>query len=225
MRSIKLFLSILFLFEALLSADVITSFDPHGKKEVALTFDACETVTPSYFDPTILGYLVEHKIPATFFVSAKFAKRNFQQLQQISKNYPFIEIENHSNHHYMHMEDLNASEVVDEIRSTEEILYQATGRKTKYFRFPGGNYNEATLRNVESLGYKIVHWSFPSGDPDKHLAAEKIIDWVTSKTRSGDILIFHINGRGYTTPKTLPVIVKDLQEKGYVFTRIDKVLE
>ena len=218
------FLTALFLFTTTLSAEVITSFDPHGKKEIALTFDACETKTPSYFDPVILGYLVEHHIPATFFVSAKFALRNSEKLQEIAKKYPFLEIENHSYHHYAHMEDLNSTTVQEEIKSTEEIIYKTTGLKTKYFRFPAGNYDEATLKNVESMGYKVVHWSFASGDPDKHLAGEKIIQWVTTKAKAGDILIFHINGRGYTTPKTLPVIVEELQKKGYSFVRLDKVL-
>ena len=218
------FLIALFFFTTTLSAEVITSFDPHVKKEIALTFDACETKTPSYFDPVILGYLVEHHIPATFFVSAKFALRNPEKLQEIAQKYPFLEIENHSYHHYAHMEDLNASVVQEEIKSTEEIIYKTTGIKTKYFRFPGGNYDQPTLDNVESLGYKVVHWSFASGDPDKHLAGEKIIKWVSTKAKAGDILIFHINGRGYTTPKTLPVIVEELQKKGYSFVRLDKVL-
>ena len=158
--------------------------------------------------------MTEHQIPATFFVSAKFALRNAGQLRSITQKYPFIEIENHSNQHHLHMEDLNTTELVYEIKSTEDTIYKITGTKTKYFRFPGGNYDETTLKNVELLGYKVVHWSFASGDPDKHLSAQKIIDWVGAKTKSGDILIFHINGRGYTTPKTLPVIIKDLQEKG-----------
>ncbi len=205
-------------------AEVITSFDPHGKKEIALTFDACETKTPSYFDPVILEYLIIHKIPATFFVSAKFALRNPEILSEIIQKYPFLEIENHSYHHYAHMEDLNASMVHDEIKSTEDIIYKTTGTKTKYFRFPAGNYDEPTLETVESMGYKVVHWSFASGDPDKHVTAEKMIPWVTNKAKSGDILIFHINGRGYATPQALPKIVETLQKKGYTFVRLDKVL-
>jgi peptidoglycan/xylan/chitin deacetylase (PgdA/CDA1 family) len=206
-------------------AEVIESFDSHGKKSIALTFDACETKTPSFFDPVILSYLVEHRVPTTFFVSAKFVQRNAAQIKELSEKYSFIEFENHSNNHHFHMEDLNTSEFQYEIKSTEELVFKTTGHKTKYFRFPGGNYNEATLKEVESLGYKVVHWSFPSGDPDKNIKAEKIINWVTTKAKSGDILIFHINGRGYTTPVTLPVIVEDLQMKGYSFVRLDSVIK
>ena len=211
-------------FSLLVSASVITSFDPHGKKEVALTFDACETKTPSHFDPVILQYLVSHKIAATFFVSAKFALRNPEMLNEVA-HYPFIEIENHSYHHFAHMEKLSSEDVRHEILSTENIIKKETGVKTQYFRFPAGNYDAKTLKTVEDLGYKVVHWSFASGDPDKHIDAPRMIPWVVSQSKAGSILIFHINGRGYATPKALPVIVEKLQKEGYTFVRLDEVLK
>lgn len=204
-------------------ADVITSFDAHGEKKVVLTFDACETKTPSHFDPLILDYLIQNKIPATFFVSAKFALRNPKRLAEVSA-YPFIEIENHSYHHYAHMESLSKEEVQDEILSTQKIIEKTAKVKTKYFRFPAGNYDKKTLNIVEDMGYKVVHWSFASGDPDKKISAEAIIKWVSSATKPGSILIFHINGRGYTTPKTLPVIVENLKKRGFHFVRLDETL-
>lgn len=206
-----------------LNADVITFFDSHDEKKVALTFDACETKTPSHFDPVILDYLIQNKVPATFFVSAKFAIRNPERLSEVS-SYPFIEIENHSYHHYTHMESLSKERVIDEIQSTQDIIEKITKIKTKYFRFPAGNYDKKTLDTVEGMGYKVVHWSFASGDPDKSISAESIIKWVSSATKPGSILIFHINGRGYTTPKTLPVIVEKLKERGFRFVRLDDVL-
>jgi peptidoglycan/xylan/chitin deacetylase (PgdA/CDA1 family) len=218
------FLTTFLLFVASLSAEVINSFNPHGKKELALTFDACETKTPSYFDPIILGYLIENHIPATFFVSAKFALRNNDKLKEIAQKYPFLEIENHSNHHFTHMEDLNSTAVKEEIKSTEEIIYKIRKERTKYFRFPAGNYDEAALQAVEAMGYKVVHWSFASGDPDKNIDPPRLIKGVLENAKAGDILIFHINGRGYSTPQALPSIVENLQKKGYKFMRLDKVL-
>ena len=202
---------------------VITSFNPHGKKLIALTFDACETKTPSHFDKTILNYLISHKIAATFFVSAKFALTNPKRLNEVA-DYPFIEIENHSYHHYGHMERLDAAKVREEIDSTESIISKSTGTATKFFRFPAGNYDARTLATVENMGYKVVHWSFASGDPDKHIDAPRMTNWVLKKAKSGTILIFHINGRGYATPKALPVIVESLEKEGYTFVRLDEVL-
>jgi peptidoglycan-N-acetylglucosamine deacetylase len=70
-----------------------------------------------------------------------------------------------------------------------------------------------------------VHWTFPSGDPDKKVSAAKLTSWVLAKTRPGGILIFHINGRGYQTGSALPTIVKSLQDRGYRFVKLEEMLE
>jgi peptidoglycan/xylan/chitin deacetylase (PgdA/CDA1 family) len=188
---------------------------------VAFTFDACETKTPSYFDDRILSYLIKDQIPFTLFVSGKFAERNKVKLGEISK-YNFIEIENHSLNHHQHMEKLPQGDIIKEVVDNERLVQEITGRRTIFFRFPGGNYDEKTLHLVESQGYKVVHWTFPSGDPDKNISAEKLTSWVMSKTKGGSILIFHINGRGYRTGDAFPRIVEQLRKKGYRFVGLDE---
>ncbi|MGO9019182.1 MAG: polysaccharide deacetylase family protein [Syntrophobacteraceae bacterium] len=64
----------LFLFSLCLG-EVITRL-PTNEKVVSLTFDACETRTPSNLDRSILNYLLGEHIPFTIFVSGKFAARN-----------------------------------------------------------------------------------------------------------------------------------------------------
>jgi peptidoglycan-N-acetylglucosamine deacetylase len=202
------------------SAGVITKL-PTGENIVALTFDACETKTPAYLDDRVLGYLLKEQIPFTLFVSGKFAERNRERLAEISK-YDFVEIENHSMMHHQHMEKLSREDVIREVADNERIVHEITGRRPVFFRFPAGNYDAKTLHLVESQGYKVVHWTFPSGDPDKTTSANKLTGWVTSKTKRGSILIFHINGRGYKTGEALPRIVEALRRKGYRFVRVDE---
>ncbi len=193
------------------------------RKVVALTFDACETVHPSYFDTRILNFLISYSVPSTIFVSGKFALRNAGTLKKISA-FPFFEIENHSFNHYLHMERLPDPQIVSEVKTTEEIILSITGYRTRFFRFPGGNYNTHALEIVESLGYRVIQWTFPSGDPDKHASALKLFQWVTWKTRPGDILIFHINGRGWHTHEALPRIYTYLIRRGYKFVKIEDVI-
>jgi peptidoglycan-N-acetylglucosamine deacetylase len=190
------------------------------KKEIALTFDACETNTPSYFDDKILSYLIRERIPFTVFMTGRFANRNSKRLKDISK-LPFVEIENHSFNHEQHMERLSPNEARKEVTSLDNLMKKMVGRKTKYFRFPGGNYDFNTLKLVEGMNYKVVHWTFPSGDPDKHISAQKLKSWVLFKTKPGSILIFHINGRGYSTGEALPQIVNELRRKGYKFVKLE----
>jgi peptidoglycan/xylan/chitin deacetylase (PgdA/CDA1 family) len=193
-------------------------------KVVAFTFDACESKKPSYFDEGILNYLVKNKIPASIFLSGKFARRNATEIRKLKKD-NFIEFENHSLDHYNHMEKLSRAQVIHEIEANEKLVTSITGRKPEYFRFPAGNYNAEDLHIVDSLGLKVVHWTYASGDPDKHINADKLTNEVLTKTRSGDILIFHINRRGWHTAEALPRIVEGLKAQGYTFVKLDQVIK
>ncbi len=203
-------------------AGVITKL-PAGENAIALTFDACETRTPSYFDRSILDYLIRERIPCTLFVSGKFAKRNAADLAELSK-LDFMEIENHSMNHLQHMEKLEKEEIEREVTECEDLIESVIGRRTSFFRFPAGNYDEKALRTVEALGYKVVHWTFASGDPDKNITADELAKWVLGKAAKGDILIFHINGRGWHSGEVLPGIVENLKKKGLRFVRLDEFL-
>lgn len=196
---------------------------PTADKAVALTFDACETVTPSHLDESIASFLVREKIPFTIFASGKFAARNRDRLAQLA-SMPEVELENHSLSHRLHMERLNASDIKQEVRAIEPVLSEIAGRQARFFRFPGGHHDAAALKTVEELGYKVVHWSFASGDPDPALSAERLYRHVLARVKPGAILIFHINGRGYRTGEALPRIVDTLRRENYRFVRLDEVL-
>lgn len=189
-------------------------------KDIALTFDACETTTPSHFDEKILSYLVKEQIPFTIFMTGKFANRNSVRLKEIAK-LPFVEIENHSFNHEQHMERLSSDGVKKEVTALDEQMKTMIGKKTKFFRFPGGNYDPKTLKLIEGMNYKVVHWTFASGDPDKHVNTPKLKTWVVSKAKPGSVLIFHINGRGYSTGEALPQIVSELRKRGIKFVKLE----
>ncbi|MCS7083928.1 MAG: polysaccharide deacetylase family protein [Aquificaceae bacterium] len=197
---------------------------PTEEKVVAITLDACETKTPSYLDMGIIDYLVSNKIPFTLFVSGKFLLRNKEEIKKLHSS-GLVSIHNHSMNHYLHMERLPASSVIKEVRDVEELIQNTIGQRPKYFRFPAGNYDEKTLKLVESMGYKVVHWTFPSGDPDRNITPERLASHVLEKTKPGSILIFHVNGRGYSTAKAMPKIIQELKKKGYRFVLIDDYIK
>ena len=207
-------------------AEVVTRLETPGKadKVVALTFDACETRTPAFLDTSISDFLTARKIPFTVFACGRFARHNREALAALAR-LDLVEIENHSMNHDNHMERMDAATVRREVLDAETMLKGITGKRTRYFRFPAGNYDAPALATVESLGYRVVHWSFASGDPAKTLTPEMETAWVLEKTRPGGILIFHINGRGWSTGKALPGIVDTLESRGYRFARLDSVLK
>jgi peptidoglycan/xylan/chitin deacetylase (PgdA/CDA1 family) len=222
-RANKIILIIIFVFLHSVAFGEVLDKLPTKQKVVSLTFDGCESIAPSYLDEKILSFLIDKKLPFTVFLSGKFARRNKEKISRISC-LNFVEIENHSLNHIQHMERLSSKEIRKEVLENERILKEITTKKTRYFRFPGGNYNDQALKCVENIGYKVVFWTFPSGDPDKEVTPKRLKDWVLLKTKPGSILIFHINGRGYATGDALPEIVKELVRKDYTFIKLEEGL-
>ncbi len=213
MKSFTKLLGLFFIY--LFSFSGIITHINREDKVVFLTFDACETRSPAYFDRPLLEYIVENKLPVTLFLSGKFIERNREDVEKISRS-DFIRIENHS---YSHRDfrRLSPSEIREDVLKNEQLIYEVTGRKPRLFRFPYGYYTEEAIGIIEELGYRIVHWSFESGDPDRTLTSNRLYEHVISNSRNGSILIFHINGRGWKTGEVLPHVVKYLREKGFRF--------
>ncbi|OAN52259.1 hypothetical protein A6A04_00770 [Paramagnetospirillum marisnigri] len=198
---------------------------PGRDKVVALTFDGCEAPNaPALLDPSILAVLEAEKVPATFFVTGLFARRNAAGLARLAET-GRIEVENHSFDHPQHMERLDGPRLRRQVAETDSEIERVTGRRPRFFRFPAGNYDAAALAEVESLGHTVVHWSFASGDPARGVTPAHLTDWVLSRTRPGNILIFHVNGRAPATGAALPGILAELRKRGYGFVRLDEVMK
>lgn len=203
-------------------AEIVTRL-PTADKVVALTFDACEaTGKPAFFDRTILDFLEREKLPFTIFATGLFAQRNAEALAALAKS-PLVEVENHSFDHPQHMERLDQPRIRAQLAEADRVIEGITGRKPTFFRFPAGNYDAATLDLVEQ-SHKVVHWSWESGDPAKGLEPARLKSWVLSKTRPGDILIFHVNGRAPATGQALPDMVAELKRRGFRFVLLNQML-
>ena len=201
-------------------AGVITRL-PGGQKIVAFTFDACPTKKPQHFDKTVLDFIEREKLPATLFISERFARSTADDIKRLS-SLNFIEIENHSVSHNNHMERLPDADALQEM--SDSFLAGLTGRTTKFFRFPAGNFDNRTLALAERR-FRVVHWSFPSGDFDTAMTPQELSRNVLTRVCPGSILIFHINGNGHGTGAALPGIVEALKSKGYRFVKIQDVLK
>ena len=199
-------------------ADVIENL-PTNDKVIALTFDACEAGQPVSFDRGILDYLLERKIPFTVFATGRFVETNRADVEELSK-LDFVDIENHSWSHPNTMNHFTADAVVSQVERAQVAIEQVTGRAPQFFRFPAGNYNKAGLKALEDRGLKVIHWRWATGDPDPHESANALFNRVTTKVQPGDIVIFHINGRGVHTAEALPRIVEQLEADGYRFVLV-----
>ena len=206
---------LLVLFAGAARADVILRL-PTNERVVALTFDACEQQRPMKLDTGISDYLVAHRIPFTLFLSGRFVEDNEAAVKALAA-LDFVELENHSWDHPNRMTLLSDDEVRDEILKTDSEIAKVTGRGTVFFRFPAITYDARVLADAESLGFRVVHYRWEVGDPDPKESADRIVRETLEGTRPGDILINHINGRGWHTAAALPRMIAGLQAQGYRF--------
>jgi peptidoglycan-N-acetylglucosamine deacetylase len=215
MRFISLALALV-VFAPSARAEIVTRL-PTDEKVVALTFDACKAGNMDVqIDKGITDYLIANEIPFTVFMGGKFARDNPDEVRALAAH-DFVEIENHSWAHNNHMTRLSDEAIVKDVRQAEVMIAGIAGRHTRFFRFPAGDADARTVSLLESLGYTVVHWRYPSGDPDKGQSANALVDGALSRTQAGDVLIFHVNGRGWNTAAAIPRIVEGLREKGFRF--------
>lgn len=203
-------------------ASIITHL-PGRARVVALTFDACQGPARATLDEAIVRYLTDQHVPFTVFMGGRFARDNADAVRRMLAQAD-VEIENHSYSHPQDMRRLDDAQVVAEVERAQAQILATTGVTTRLFRFPAGRADERTIALVEGLGYRVVHWRYPSGDPDPALSAQAILADTLARVRPGDVLIFHINGRGVHTAEVLASLVPELRRRGYSFVRLDSGL-
>lgn len=164
---------------------------------VALTFDLCPVRGGTGYDQALIDYLIEHKIPATFFLSGKWIARHDHQVRALLR-IPFFEVGTHGEVHAhlpMHPVDEQKQEILGPVR----LLKTKYGHHATLFRPPYGEFNDETVEVVHALGLQFILWNIVSGDPDPTLSAEQIDDRLTRFVRKGGVIVMHANGRGIHT--------------------------
>lgn len=217
---------------------------PPGKKLVALTFDLCEQPYEiTGYQGDIVDYLREHGVAATFFAGGKWMLTHTERAEQLMSD-PLFQLANHSWEH-RNFRLLAGKRLVNEIEgaqlayervhadlSRRSCLARATTRpahdqappRLSLFRFPFGACNAQALRAVNDRGLLAIQWDVSAADPWKGQTVEKMTSYVLSRARSGSIIIFHANGRGWKTRSALPAIIAGLRSRGFGFATIKQML-
>jgi peptidoglycan/xylan/chitin deacetylase (PgdA/CDA1 family) len=208
---------------ATISPVLITSGD-WTQPRVALTFDVCQDPKyPADYDSALVDVLREYDIPATFFLGGDWMRTHIEETRMLA-SVPKFELANHSWSH-PDFTKLSEEEIAQEIKTTEELLFQLTGKHSRFFRPPFGFTNDLTLQTVSRLGLHTVTWDSVSGDPDPNFDAATILAEVQRIARNGSIVIMHANGRGWHTAEALPSIIEYLQAQGFTLVTVSDLLE
>ncbi|WP_202976472.1 polysaccharide deacetylase family protein [Anaerophilus nitritogenes] len=191
------------------------------KKMIALTFD--DGPHPR-FTPKILDLLKEYDAKATFFVIGKHVEAYPEVLKIVAKEGHEI-----GNHTFSHIDTKQTSsiKVEEELKKTQEIIFNTTGIKSKVFRPPFGFYNSQIIDIAHKYDCKIVLWSPHQDAKDwNYPGVDNIVHQVLSKVQNGDIILLHdYVEKDCQSIEALKTILPELKSRGYKFVTISELIK
>jgi len=204
------------------------------EKLLALTLDACGGSTPESpgfgYDEQIIRLLRKYHIPATLFISGRWASKHPELTKELSAD-PLFEIGNHGlNHRPASVSGRSAygipgtaslEELLEEIGTNGLLLEQFTGEKTRFYRSGTAYYDDVAVRAAACLGYAIGGYSV-LGDAGATFSAVQV-EKALLQSRKGDILLCHFNHPEGETAEGLEAALPELLERGFRFIRLSEI--
>jgi peptidoglycan/xylan/chitin deacetylase (PgdA/CDA1 family) len=188
-------------------AQVIKS-GPPSCPGIALTFDLCPVRKSPGYDEALVDYLIQHRIPSTFFMSGKWIAKHDAEVEHLL-GIQFFEVGTHGEVH-AHLPMHNAEEQQKEIHTPIKLLSEHYAHEARLFRPPYGEYNDTTIDVVKLLGLRFIQWSIESGDPDPTLTADQILARIEKRAKPGSIVVLHANGKGKQTRAVIERLTTDV---------------
>ncbi len=199
---------------------------PYGlktdKKIVALSFDDGPSAP---YTGDLLAILAKYKVPATFFLVGKNVEKNPELARSIVAAGQII-----GNHAYSHKlsKYLNEPDLRSEIEQTQQIIFEATGKKTVYFRSPWLIRNPGMFRVLKENKMTPISGIFGTQKEVYLVSAEQIFSDACSHIKPGQIMIFHDgvnkNGNRSQTVKAMDLFIPELKKRGYEIVSLETLL-
>ncbi len=193
--------------------------------KVYLTFDD----GPSANTSKILDILDEYGVKGNFFVVGT-------ENAEYREMYKRIVDEGHvlCMHSYSHKYNEIYSSVDAFTKDLDKIyglLYEVTGTKPKYYRFPGGSSNSVSripmsefIKVLDDRGITYFDWNVVAGDAtNPMLPADRIIENSLCDLNEYEeaMILFHDLYNKTSTVEALPTIIEAIQAKGIPIEPID----
>lgn len=203
-------------------AEVIRS-GPPACPAIALTFDLCPVRKGTGYDKALIDYLIDHRIPATFFLSGRWMAKHDAEVERLLE-IGFFEVGTHGEVH-AHLPMHSDAEQRREILGPVKLLSEHYAHEAVLFRPPYGEYNDVTVDVVKTLGLKFIQWNIESGDPDPTLSADQILARIERRAKPGSIVVLHANGKGKQTRQVVERLTADvLPRKGLKPVTVSELL-
>ena len=200
----------------------------HGRREIALTFDAG---ADRGFAEEILDILLAEGVPATFGITGQWASENPDLVARMAA-------EGHQiiNHTWSHQSLTGYSTGVgltdpaaqaDELVRTNDTIADATGGydTRPWFRPPYGDLDADVLATLAAEGYTVtVMWTCDSLGWNG-LTAQEILDRCVATADPGDIVLMHVGEGAPGDVGALPEMITSLRAEGYDLVTVERLLQ
>lgn len=185
-------------------------------RKVYLTFDD----GPSEETDRILDILEEYQVKATFFVTGKPDDKYGDVYRRIVADGHTLGMHSFS-HNYSR---IYASEEAfrEDVEQLRDYLYQETGVKSDFYRFPGGSSNTVSRTSIQQLitylnEQNIVYfdWNVSAGDAtSEYVSSERITSRVISQVGEYKeaVVLMHDSSDKKSTVEALPMIIEGIQK-------------
>ncbi len=183
--------------------------------------------------PRVLDVLKKYSVKATFFI-INFSDGDSDIIRRMIDEGHTIGVHGYS-HRY---KDIYKSEdaFIKNVSKLEDRIYDVSGTKVRFIRFPGGSSNVVSdfnpgimtklTKRVLEEGYVYYDWNVESGDASlKTVDKDVIVDNVINGLKHGreNVVLMHDSKGKTTTIDALPEIIEYCREQGYSFAPITDV--
>ena len=160
---------------------------------------------------------------ATFFTVCNTSESAIQNMQRIVNSGHTIGI--HSVSHKYSTVYASLDSFKKDVLDMQQFIYENTGYKTFFYRFPGGSSNTIAqcdigecIQFLDEAGFEYFDWNVESGDATGNMIPkDTIVNNVLSSLGDRDeyMVLMHDAEPKKTTLEALPEIIEGIQSRGY----------
>ena len=178
----------------------------------------------------MLDVLERERVPATFFVVGRAARREPALLRRMRADGD--EIENHSDSH-PHLNAILTARALDaELENTDDAIAAATGEHARWLRPPFGARNAAVLDAARRHGLRVALWSAMLDETSPGASPEALANKLLASVGDGAIVVLHdgdqgrgdAGARAYEAALT-PRVISALRARGFRFVTLDRLFQ
>lgn len=191
-----------------------TTHEKTATRKVYLTFDD----GPSSNTIEILDILAEYGVKATFFVNGRTGKTAETAYRRIVEEGHTLAMHSYTHNYGVVYESVES--FADDFQKLQEYLFEMTGVRCTYIRFPGGSSNEVStvdmkefIRYADEQGWIYYDWNVSADDAiGMELTAEDILEkCMTGINKYAEAtVLMHDLGSKNATVEALRLLIEEV---------------